>query len=87
METDSYLEAASIFAKFLPEQLTAYLTNLENLLITFNRIGLRDRARNLKKRINESICCIIMRNRVRESHKAAEIETTNIDNNQQGKLV
>ena len=50
---DSYLEAASIFAKFLPEQLTAYLTNLENLLITFNRVGYRNRARSLKQRIDE----------------------------------
>ena len=56
LETDSYLEAASIFAKFLPEQLTAYLTNLENLLITFNRIGWRDRARALKQRIDELEC-------------------------------
>lgn len=53
LEMDSYLEAASLFSQFLPDQLNAYLTNLENLLITFNRIGLYERARALKERIDQ----------------------------------
>lgn len=52
MEIRSYAEAATLFAKSLPERLSSYLICLGNLMVTYNRKALFAQARTLKRRMD-----------------------------------